>query len=274
MPCAHDPVGVLDSGLGGLSVLKALMAELPCERFLYCADCAHTPWGDKSEAFVVERTRAISRFLIDRGAKAVVLACNTATAAAADILRREAAVPVIGIEPAVKPAAAQTRSGVIGVLATRRTTESARYRSLLERFCRGVRVVTVAAPGLMECVERGDLTGPETRRLLEKYLAPILQAGADQLVLGCTHYPFLSGLIAEIAGPGVALLEPGRPVALVTRRRLQDLGLLNAGEPLSPRLTCCVSGAEKHAPILNRMLAGNFTAAEAFAAGEIAELPV
>ena len=165
MPAARDPIGVLDSGLGGLSVLKALREELPNEQFLYCADCAHTPWGDKPESFIVERTRAIVHFLLRKQAKAVVLACNTATAAAADILRKELSIPIIGIEPAVKPAAAQTRTGVIGVIATRRTTESARYLSLLRRFAGNVKVVTVAAPGLMECVERGDFNSETTREL-------------------------------------------------------------------------------------------------------------
>lgn len=226
MLSADDPIGVLDSGLGGLSVLKALRRELPGERFVYCADCAHAPWGDKSEAYVVERTRAIVRFLLENKAKAVVLACNTATAAAADVIRREVEVPVIGIEPAVKPAAASTKTGVIGVLATRGTVQSERYRSLLTRFTRNVRVISTAAPGLMECVERGDFEGPETLALLEKYLLPMRQAGVDRLVLGCTHYPFLAEPIARLMGPDVELLEPGLPVALETRRRLAALGLL------------------------------------------------
>lgn len=254
MSSARDPIGVLDSGLGGLSVLKALREELPNEQFLYCADCAHTPWGDKPESFIVERTRAIVHFLLEKRAKAIVLACNTATAAAADILRRELSVPIIGIEPAVKPAAAHTRTGVIGVIATRRTTESARYLSLLKRFAGNVKVVTVAAPGLMECVERGDFNSETTRELLLKYLTPIKAAGADKLVLGCTHYPFLSEAISEIMGPEVELLEPGKPVALVTRARLRSLGVLNdAGSRVTP-FTYYVAGCEEHSATL-RMLA-------------------
>lgn len=250
MSSARDPIGVLDSGLGGLSVLKALLKELPSERFLYCADCANAPWGDKSEAFIVNRTRTIIRFLMTQGVKAVVLACNTATATAADVLRGELALPIIGIEPAVKPAAARTRSGVIGVLATRRTVQSARYRSLLSRFAQNVRVVSVAAPGLMECVEKGEFSTPSTRRLLEGYLEPIRQAGADELVLGCTHYPFLSELISQIMGPNVELLEPGRPVALVTRSRLAALDLLNAQSPKSSACAYFVSGAFEHGSTL------------------------
>lgn len=250
---SDDVIGVLDSGLGGLSVLKALRAELPREQFLYCADCAHAPWGDKSEAYIVERTRAIVRFLLERRAKAVVLACNTATAAAADILRRELDTPIIGIEPAIKPAAAGTRTGVIGVLATQRTVQSGRYHSLITRFAKNVRVISVAAPGLMECVERGDFSGCETKRLLAKYLQPIQKAGADKLVLGCTHYPFLSAAITEIMGGGVELLEPGKPVALVTRNRLADLDLLN---PTSANANVCryfVAGAAEHAGTLVRL---------------------
>ena len=248
MSSARDPIGVLDSGLGGLSVLKALREELPNEQFLYCADCAHTP---------------IVHFLLEKRAKAIVLACNTATAAAADILRRELSVPIIGIEPAVKPAAAHTRTGVIGVIATRRTTESARYLSLLKRFAGNVKVVTVAAPGLMECVERGDFNSETTRELLLKYLTPIKAAGADKLVLGCTHYPFLSEAISEIMGPEAELLEPGKPVALVTRARLRSLGLLNDEDSAS--CAYFVAGAKEHQATLKLLLPGSET---------IAELPV
>lgn len=250
MQNARSPIGVLDSGLGGLSVLKALRDELPYEQFVYCADCAHAPWGEKSEKYIVERTRTIVHFLLEQKVKAVVLACNTATAAAADTLRQELSIPIIGIEPAVKPAAAKSRTGVIGVLATRRTVESSRYRALLERFASGSRVISVAASGLMECVERGDFTGKATIDLLKHYLKPIQAAGADKLVLGCTHYPFLSESIRAIMGSNVELLEPGKPVALVTRKRLADLNLLN---PVSTNTNQClyyVSGSSEHADTL------------------------
>lgn len=250
MQNARSPIGVLDSGLGGLSVLKALRDELPYEQFVYCADCAHAPWGEKSEEYIVERTRTIVHFLLEQKVKAVVLACNTATAAAADTLRQELSIPIIGIEPAVKPAAAKSRTGVIGVLATRRTVESYRYRALLERFASGSRVISVAASGLMECVERGDFTGKATIDLLKHYLKPIQAAGADKLVLGCTHYPFLSESIRAIMGSNVELLEPGKPVALVTRKRLADLNLLN---PVSTNTNQClyyVSGSSEHADTL------------------------
>ena len=169
-------------------------------------------------------------------------------------MRKELSIPIIGIEPAVKPAAAQTRTGVIGVIATRRTTESARYLSLLRRFAGNVKVVTVAAPGLMECVERGDFNSETTRKLLLKYLTPIKDAGADKLVLGCTHYPFLCEAISEIMGPEVELLEPGKPVARVVRMRLQKAGLLNPSSSDIFRCTYFVAGAEKHLPTLKLLV--------------------
>lgn len=289
----HDlaglPVGVLDSGLGGLSVLKALTRALPQTPFIYCADSGNAPWGDKSEAFIVERCRAICGFLIERGARAIVLACNTATAAAADQLRKELTLPVIGIEPAVKPAAAQSRRHVIGVLATTRTIESARYKRLVARFAPHTKVVSVAAPGLMECVEAAAFESPETEVLVRHYLAPMQEAGIDKLVLGCTHYPFLMPLFARILGPEVELIEPGPAVAAVTRARLESLlenetkekadmtsrmmgdSIAALGHPeanADARAASCaffVKGSSTHAAVLKRL----WPAAEA-----IAELPV
>lgn len=223
-PCfeaALRPVGVLDSGLGGLSVLSALRRHLPDENFVYCADSGNAPWGEKSPEFIIERCRDICRYLIEvHGAKCIVLACNTATAFAADVLRRELTLPIVGIEPAVKPAAAASRTHAIGMIATRRTVGSRRYRSLVERFCRDVDVVTVAGVGLMECVERGEFDTPETVALLEKYLLPLRAHRIDKLVLGCTHYPFLAPAMRAILGPDVELIEPGAAVAAVTRTRL------------------------------------------------------
>ncbi len=248
-----DPVGVLDSSLGGLSIFKALREELPNEDLLYCADCANAPWGDRTEDYIVARTHTIARFLLAHGAKAIVLACNTATAVAADSLRQTCPVPVIGIEPAIKPAALSTQAGVIGMIATTRTTKSERYKSLLQRFQGSSKVISVATPGLMECVERGEMQASATRALLEKYLAPIKEAGADKLVLGCTHYPFLSPLIAEIMGPGVELIESGRPVALVTRSRLAERNLLRPAH--QGREAFFIAGAKQHSKTLLTLFA-------------------
>ncbi|MDR2195638.1 MAG: glutamate racemase [Gallionellaceae bacterium] len=214
-------IGIFDSGVGGLSVLRHIRAALPNANLIYVADSAHAPYGDKSPAFIEQRARALTRFLIEQGAQAIVIACNTATAAAAATLRREFALPIVGMEPAVKPAVAATKSGVVGVLATVGTLESARFAALLERYAGNVEIVTQGCPGLVEQVERGDLNGAETRALLERYLAPLLARGADTIILGCTHYPFLAPLIGEIAGRDVTLVETGAAVARELKRRVE-----------------------------------------------------
>ena len=221
------PVGVLDSGLGGLSVLKALRERLPSENFLYAADSGNAPWGDKDAEFIISRTRKIITFLIEHGAKAIVLACNTATATAADTVRREFSLPIIGIEPAVKPAAKLSPSGRFGVIGTTRTITSERYHSLLVRFTQGTHVMSVAAPGLMECVERGEFNTTETRALIAHYLNPMLEAGIDTLVLACTHYPFLTKTIQEVAGRPLKIVEPSAAVADVLYMRLAERALLS-----------------------------------------------
>ena len=218
----NGPIGVFDSGVGGLSVLRHIRALLPHEDLLYIADSGNAPYGDKPPGWIRERSLELAGWLVDRGAKAIVIACNTATAAAAGALRERLALPVIGMEPAVKPAAAATRTGVVGVLATVGTLKSAQFAALLDRFASGIEVVTQPCPGLVECVERGELDDPATRALVARHVAPLLARGADTLVLGCTHYPFLRPLIAEAAGPQVALIETGGAVARQLMRRLDE----------------------------------------------------
>jgi len=219
------PIGVFDSGVGGLSVLRHIRQALPHEDLFYVADSAHAPYGELTPEQIRQRVLALGDFLVSLEVKALVVACNTATAAAAPLLRSRVPVPVIAMEPAVKPAAAATRNGIVGVLATSGTLASAQFAALLERFASNIEVVTQPCPGLVECVERGDLSGPEPRALIERYLAPILSRGADTIVLGCTHYPFLGGLIAEIAGAEVRLIETGGAVARQLERRLDELDL-------------------------------------------------
>ncbi len=214
-------IGVFDSGVGGLSVLRHIRAALPGERLIYVADSGHVPYGDKPPSYIEQRARAISRFLIEQGADAIVIACNTATAAAAATLRGEFALPIVAMEPAVKPAVAATRSGVVGVLATVGTLQSARFAALLEKHAGDVEIVTQGCPGLVEQVERGDLAGPDTRALIKRYTAPLLARGADTIILGCTHYPFLAPLIRSVAGADVALVDTGAAVARQLERRLQ-----------------------------------------------------
>jgi len=221
------PVGVFDSGVGGLSVLHHIREALPHEDLLYVADSSHAPYGIKTQAQIQERSLLLAEFLLSQGAKALVIACNTATAAAAALLRERFDIPIVGMEPAVKPAVAATRSGVVGVLATSGTLQSARFAALLESYGQGVRVVTQAAHGLVECVERGEVDSPETRELLWKYLEPLLQEGADTVVLGCTHYPFLRPVIESLVGGRVAIIDTGAAVARQLRWRLDDAGLTN-----------------------------------------------
>lgn len=249
---SEKPIGVLDSGLGGLSVLRALVAKLSHERFLYCSDNDNAPWGDKDADYIIGRTRAIIAFLIDHGAKAVVLACNTATAVAADTLRRDFSLPIIGIEPAVKPAVKLSPSGRFGVLGTTRTITSERYHRLLVRFTQGTHVMSVAAPGLMECVERGEFDTPQTKALLKKYLTPMLDAGIDTLVLACTHYPFLEKAIQEVAARPLTLIEPSSAVADVLATRLKDNKLLNEG-PESYPVHFWIKGAKRFTPAIKTL---------------------
>jgi glutamate racemase len=223
-----EPVGVFDSGVGGLSVLREIRRELPDEHLLYVADSGYAPYGDRPADFIAGRSTAIADFLIGQGAKAIVVACNTATAVAVQALRAKFTLPIVAIEPAVKPAAAATRSGVVGVLATTQTLASAKFARLVDQFADGATVLTRACPGLVEQVEAGDLAGPRTRSMVEEFVTPLVGEGADTLVLGCTHYPFLAPLIEEVAGLGVTIIDPAVAVARELRRRLNAAGLLSA----------------------------------------------
>lgn len=223
------PVGLFDSGVGGLTVLREIRSALPAESVLYVADSANAPWGDKPPSFVRDRGLAISRFLIAQGAKAIVIGSNTGTAGSAEALRSSLAVPVIGIEPGIKPAVAATRSGVIGAIVPAAVGESDRLRSLVERFGGGVRIVIQPVPGVVEHIEVADLDGPELRRMLSGYVRPMLDAGADAIVLGSTHYVFLKPVLSEIAGPDVALIETGAAVARQLGHVLDERGIRAQG---------------------------------------------
>lgn len=224
-------IGVFDSGVGGLSVLKHIHAHLPHEHLLYFADSLYAPYGNKSPEFIIERATYIADFLIAKGAKALVVACNTATAAAISHLRHHYALPIIGMEPAVKPAASATKNGVIGVLATVGTLKSAQFAALLESYGRNVKVVTQGCIGLVECIERGELDAPETKALIHQYIKPLLAEGADTIVLGCTHYPFVKNTIQEIVAQDsnqkyITLIDTGAAVAKQLKRQLEEKGLL------------------------------------------------
>ncbi len=212
-------IGVFDSGIGGLSVLREIHHLLPAHPTLYVADQGHLPYGPRSNAEILAFSEAITRYLIEQGARVVVIACHTASAAALYTLReRYPHVPFVGMEPAVKPAAERTRSGVVGVLSTETTARGALYKRVLQRYARGVRVITQVAPDLVQIAEEQSQHTPAGRAVLERTLRPLMNAGADEVVLGCTHFPFLAAAIQEIVGENVALVDPGPAVARQTMR--------------------------------------------------------
>jgi len=213
---AASPIGVFDSGLGGLTVVREMIARMPGERIIYIGDSGHAPYGARTPEEIRDFSLAISRYLLDNyQCRGLVIACNTATAAAAEAVRAAVPVPVVGMEPAVKPALAATRTGKVGILATVGTLKSARFAALLARFDPdgAVQFLTQPCPGLPEAVEAGHTNTPETRALVTSYVTPLLAQNVDTLILGCTHYPVLRPLIAEIAGPTVTLIDTGEAVA-------------------------------------------------------------
>ena len=225
-PGSSAPIGVFDSGVGGLSVLREIRRELPSEDLIYVADSGYAPYGDRPEDYVRGRAIAIMEFLRAQNVKAVVVACNTATGIAVDALRARYTQPIVAIEPAVKPAAAQTRSKVVGVLATTQTLKGQKFAKLVSTHAGDVEVLTRACPGLVEQVERGEVGSSSTRSLVEQYLRPLIDKGADTIVLGCTHYPFISDVIRDVAGPAVSIIDSAGPVARELRRRLHVNNLL------------------------------------------------
>jgi glutamate racemase len=227
------PIGVFDSGVGGLSVLSEIRSLMPNESLLYVADCGHIPYGEKTPEFIRQRCVVMAEFFQQQGAKALVLACNTATVAGvADLRERYPDWPIVGMEPAVKPAAAATRSGVVGVLATTGTLQSAKFAALLDRFALDVQVVTQPCPGLVELIETGDLVSPTIRNLLRSYVEPLLAAGCDTIILGCTHYPFLKPLLREMIPESISLIDTGGAVARQLQRLLTQRELLSSGPAL------------------------------------------
>lgn len=240
-------IGIFDSGSGGLSVYRELVKLLPRERYIYFADNAHCPYGEKTAQYIQERTFVITDILLGLGADIIVVACNTATAAAIAALReRYPSVPFIGMEPAVKPAALGTRTGVIGVLATAGTLKGSKYLNTRGRFEDNVTIVEHVGQGFVELVENGILDGPEAESVVRSSLQPLLDAGADKIVLGCTHYPFLMPVIRRLAGPSVEVIDPAPAVARHTADVLSlrgipvgegvhSIDLYHSGEPDSLR---------------------------------------
>lgn len=226
------PLGIFDSGVGGLSVLRAMRKLLPYQSILYLADQAHVPYGARTQEEVRAFAEEITRFLLRQGACLIVVACNAASAAALYHLRASfPGVPFVGMEPAVKPAASITRTGVVGVLATPVTFQGTLYASVIDRFARGITVLEDTCPGLVREIEAGHLTGGETRAILERALKPMLARGVDTIVMGCTHYPFVIPLIQEVVGSDVQVIDPAPAVARQAARLLQANGLLTDTPP-------------------------------------------
>jgi glutamate racemase len=216
-------IGIFDSGVGGLSVLRAVRAQLPNADLLYFGDNVHIPYGPRSLAEVREFSEAITRFLLGRGARVIVVACNTASAAALKHLRQTyPQVPFVGMEPAVKPAAEQTQTRVVGVLATPATFQGELFHSVVERFAQGVTVLRQVCPGLVQQIEMGDTGSPKTEAMLRDWVEPMLAQNIDALVLGCTHYPFVIPLLESICGPGVRVIDPAPAVARQVERVLEQ----------------------------------------------------
>lgn len=259
------PIGILDSGFGGLSVARAVRARLPHEDLIFAADCAYAPYGDRDDAYIIDRLEAVISFLLEKEVKAVVFACNTATAVGIRYFRERLAMPIIGIEPAVFPAVRHTRAGTIGVIATSRTISSAKYARVRERALdwadasrpMPIRVIDMPCPGLMECVERGDFTSPALHALLTEYIDPIAAASADEIVLGCTHYPFLAEAIRAHA-PKSHLIDPAPAVAEQLERRLGYLDLLAPEKENPPQEHFHATGAnEDREKVLRRLWPGS-----------------
>ncbi|MES2603426.1 MAG: glutamate racemase [Pseudomonadota bacterium] len=221
------PIGVFDSGVGGLSILRSISELLPNERLIYVADSANAPYGPKGEDFIQHRSAYVMEYFTRQQVKAVVIACNTATAAAIAMLRARYALPIIGVEPAVKPAAEQSRSGVVGVLATSGTIASDKFFHLQNRFSDRVEILTRAGTGLVELIEQPQFDEAAVLRLLENFIKPMQVKGADTLVLGCTHYSLIREQITRVAGPGMKIFDAGGAVAKELQRRLQLQGLDN-----------------------------------------------
>ena len=233
LPHVNQPIGVFDSGLGGLSIYKCLASMLPNEQLFYVADNAYAPYGCKSEEEINQRVAQVCRWLINQNVKAIVVACNTATASAIDHLREQYAIPIIGVEPAIKPAVATSKTQKIGILVTRATAYNERFRQLVARYKADSDVIIQPCPGLVDLIESGQHQSNECKQLLNNYVTPLVQSGVDTIVLGCTHYPFLANIIQEIVGEKVQLIETAKPVTEQLIRQLTNRHLLNRTDKIT-----------------------------------------
>ena len=242
-------IGIFDSGIGGLSVFREIRKLLPEQSYIYYSDRAHCPYGEKSKEYIIDRARSITRRLMGMGAEIVVVACNTATAAAISTLRKEFPIKFIGMEPAIKPAAALTKTGVVGVLATAGTLKAEKYLDTREKWAQSITVVEHIGEGFVELVEKGQTSGAEAEAVVQNSLVPLLEAGADTIVLGCTHYPFLADTIKKVAaahgadGNSFHLIDPAPAVARHLLEVMEAEGIQTVSpEGFSMELLCSGDG--------------------------------
>ncbi|MEJ2611977.1 MAG: glutamate racemase [Candidatus Thiodiazotropha sp.] len=250
---SDHPIGIFDSGIGGLSVLEHIRKLLPLENLIYVSDRGHLPYGNKHYDYILKRSQTISEFLLGQEVKAIVIACNTATAVAVGHLRQTYTLPIIGMEPGVKPAIRQSRSGLIGVLATQGTLTSRKFQALLRQHANGAEIIFCPCHGWVEAIEHNGHDHQETHKLVKQQLEPILEAGADTLVLGCTHYPFLRATIENIAGTDISIIDTGPAVARQLYRRLADQNLLSKEPSAGSETFWCSAATEQTQELLTKL---------------------
>jgi glutamate racemase len=227
---ADQPIGIFDSGVGGLSIAKCISETLPNEQLIYVADSAFAPYGDIEICLIEQRVDAIANWLVSQSVKAIVVACNTATVNAIEKLRTQYHLPIIGVEPAIKPAAKQSKTKKVAILVTQATAQNKRFLALVEKHKNNSEVIVQPCPGLVELVEAGKTNSIECQQLLQGYLIPLVEQGIDTLVLGCTHYPFLHQQITNIVGATITIMETAKPVTQQLKRRLSHYNLLNTSQ--------------------------------------------
>lgn len=252
---SRNLIGIFDSGVGGLSVLREIRSLLPSQSILYVGDQHHVPYGKRQPSEVRKFSTAITQYLLDAGAVLIIVACNTASAASLKELRHAfPKVPFVGMEPAVKPASQQTHNGVVGVLATPATFQGELYATLVEKFATDVKILTNTIPGLVEEIENGNLGGYKTRSILEGAIKPMLAQGADTLVLGCTHYPFVLPMIRDIAGPGINVIDPAPAIARRTKSLLEQFELASSSPEPADMIFTTTGSLEHFKASIDRLL--------------------
>ncbi|WP_206512312.1 glutamate racemase [Colwellia sp. Arc7-635] len=243
-----DAIGIFDSGVGGLSIAQCIEQQLPNEHLLYVADTLNAPYGEKSTIFIQQRVNSIAQWFIERKVKAIVVACNTATVSAIDQLRKNISIPVIGVEPAIKPAVTISKSKKVAILVTKATADNQRFLALVAQYSHLSDVTVQPCPGLVELIEQDKKSSVECKLLLRTYLQPLLDKGVDTIVLGCTHYPLVKTLISEICGDSVAIMETAQPVTQQLQRQLASHLLINPNTALATtQFYSSKSGADQEA---------------------------